>query len=107
MEKGKGMHDIDVLGLNKNNQVIAAQVSYTDNVSTIKGKYKSLLNYKYADKYLSLIHIYLIVFDSGISKYILFDNLLVPFIVFNNSIAKDIFFDSLPIAIIVLNNRIP
>ena len=52
MEKGKGMHDIDVLGLNKNNQVIAAQVSYTDNVSTIKGKYKSLLNYKYADKYI-------------------------------------------------------
>ena len=52
-------------------------------------------------------NVYLIVFDSGISKYILFDNLLVPFIVFNNSIAKDIFFDSLPIAIIVLNNRIP
>ena len=51
-ERGKGMHDIDVLGLNKNNQVIAAQVSYTDNVSTIKGKYKSLLNYKYADKYI-------------------------------------------------------
>ena len=41
-------------------------------------------------------NVYLIVFDSGISKYILFDNLLVPFIVFNNSIAKDIFFDSLP-----------
>lgn len=36
-------------------------------------------------------NVYLIVFDSGISKYILFDNLLVPFIVFNNSIAKDIF----------------
>ena len=48
-------------------------------------------------------NVYLIVFDSGISKYILFDNLLVPFIVFNNSIAKDIFFDSLPIAIIAVS----
>ena len=51
-------------------------------------------------------YVYLIVFDSGISEYIFFDNLLVPFIVFSNSIAKDIFFDRFLIAIIILNNGI-
>ncbi len=58
IETGKGnIRDIDILGMNSKGEIIAVQVSFTDETKLLNKKAKNLINTKGADKYVMFTNV--------------------------------------------------